>query len=213
MFVNIPISNSQTQRMEMQGLDLLSDNYVSGKQRSCASRYLTGAIICANASMFQACPILHWTRSTQCTPTISVSSVCQEPVFIYRYDVSYDCTVLWCMNFHYHWHIKIPQTLAYSKMNSRIYAKKVQSILLKWWNAKHTLNKPPVLKFLLYVSHSELKLEPNKILQIARAYYNCAEFHAAAVFQVSFIKALSITALFLSFFFICSHWSITQCAY
>lgn len=59
MFVNIPISNSQTQRMEMQGLDLLSDNYVSGKQRSSASRYLTGAIICANASIFQACPILH----------------------------------------------------------------------------------------------------------------------------------------------------------
>lgn len=84
----------------MQGLDLLSDNYVSGKQRSCASRYLTGAIICANASMFRACPILHRTGSTQCTPTTSVSSVCQEPVFIYRYDVSYTF-MLTCVVTHF----------------------------------------------------------------------------------------------------------------
>ena len=144
----------------MQGPDLLSDNYVSGKQRSCAFHYLTGTIICANAITCRACAIHHWTGSTHCTPTISVSSVCQEPVFIYRYDVSCNWTVLWFMNFHYHWHTKIPQTLACSRMNSRIYAKKVQSILLKWWNAKHTLNKPPVLKFLLYVIHSELKLGP-----------------------------------------------------
>jgi late competence protein required for DNA uptake (superfamily II DNA/RNA helicase) len=101
------------------------------------------------------------------------------------------------MNFLYHWHIKIPQTLAYSKMNSRIYAKKVQSILLKWWKAKHILNKPPVLKFLLNVSQSELKMEPNKILKIAMAYHNYAEFYTAAVFQVSFIKALRTTAPFL----------------
>jgi len=118
----------------MQGLDLVSDNYVSGKQRTCASRYLTGAIICANASMFRACPILQWTGSTQRTPTISVSSVCQEPVFIYRYDVNYNCTVLRYMNFRYGWHIKIPQTLAYSKINSRIYAKKVQSTFAEMLN-------------------------------------------------------------------------------
>jgi hypothetical protein len=90
-------------------------------------------------------------------------------------------------------------------MKSTIYAKKVQSILLKWWNAKHTLNKPPVLKFLLYVSHSELKLGPNKILKISMAYYNYAEFHAAAVSQVSFIKELCITAPFLFFIVLLPH--------